>query len=176
MLEAPQGFARVRQPPSLPLSASYASDLTQLRMASSSEKSYAIAQALKNEATTHVSAAATNLSGSSSVSSFLQGLWASSELSNADAVGLEGVQRPVLPSLISDVLAPRSFGAEPSSWPLQRLDHDVVNAAFQLKPTEETSSQITRSVPDFNEFLSASGLRTGPSRSSQSAVRPIPFV
>ena len=120
------------------------------------------------------SSVAATSSGSSSVSSFLQGLWASS-VHDASETAVDGAERAHYPgvptSLISDVLAPLSFGAEPKSWPLQRLDQDVVNAAFQLVPMEVSSSRITVHGPESNESRQVSGSKRAPSRVSQSAVR-----
>lgn len=168
MLDTPHDFVRTRQPLSLPSSAS---DLTQQRMAVFSEKSAANSHVLKNEVVANPSAVATTPSGSSSVTTFLQGLWASSDPSVSDAADIERAPHQGLPSsLISDVLAPLSFGAEPRSWPLQRLDRELVNAAFQLVPTEVPFSQVTNCGPDFNESRPASGSRNTTLKTLHSAV------
>ena len=172
MLETPQDFVRSKHPISLPLSA--ASDSMQLRLFASAEKGAANAHVSRSEMAINSSSVAATSSGSSSVSSFLQGLWASS-VHDASETAVDGTERAHYPgaptSLISDVLAPLSFGAEPKSWPLQRLDQDVVNAAFQLVPMEVSSSRITVHGPESNESRQVSGSKRAPSRVSQSAVR-----
>ena len=162
MLETPQDFVRVKHPLSLSLADS---DLVPQRPASLVEKS--VADAAVSGAGIGVPVgmgASAVLSDSSSVSSFLQGLWASTR---NEAVG----QHAVAPSsVVSDALAPLSFGAEPRPWQLQRLDQDFVNAAFQLAPAVVPSSQNTSAGLDSVQYRPASGPGKS-SRTLKSAVR-----
>jgi hypothetical protein len=159
MLENPHNFLRTKQPVSL---SSAALESVQHRPA---------AFAANNSSNEPVSVAGAGINASavssdfSSVSSFLQGLWANADGGPADPVRHAAAP---LPS-ISDILAPSSFGAEPQTWPLQRLDRDFVNAAFQLDPIAASSSQVT-SVSGVQCFDRST--TSGPGKQSlQSAVR-----
>lgn len=162
MLENPHDFSRTKQPVSL---SSVALESVQHRPAAFTEN---------HSSNEPVSVAGTGINASavvplssdfSSVSIFLQGLWANS---NGGAVAPVQHAAAPLPS-ISDILAPSSFGAEPQTWPLQRLDRDFVNAAFLLDPIVASSSQV----------ISVNGVQSldrpttsGPGKKSlQSAVR-----
>jgi hypothetical protein len=69
------------------------------------------------------------------------------------------------------MLAPLSFGAEPKSWPLQRLDQDMVNAAFQLVSTDVSTSRVSAIGPDSSESWQLSGPKRALWRAVKSAVR-----
>ena len=158
MLETPQEFVRVRQPLSLPLATS---DLMQHRPTPLAEKYNADAPVSASGVGFGASAVAPLPSDISSVSSFLQGLWAST---NHEPLGA----RPAAPSsVVSDALAPLSFGAEPQSWPLQRLDRDFVNAAFQLAPAAVPLPEHSSGGPDAAHSRPASGPVKASSRALQ---------
>jgi hypothetical protein len=160
MLETPQDFARAKQP----LSLTSVSSGSIHRPAIATEKSAADAPVSVSSAGDGAVTAAPPPSDFSSVSSFLEGLWASTSREPA-------VQLTVAPSsIVSNALAPLSFGAEPHSWPLQRLDRDFVNAAFQLAPSGVPSPHITNVGPEVAASRSTSGLGKASSR-SQSTVR-----
>jgi hypothetical protein len=165
MLETPQDFARFKQPPSF---TSVSSGSMLHRPTIATEKSAADAPVSGSSAGTGAVTAAPPPSDFSSVSSFLEGLWASTSREPAG-------QLTVAPSsIVSNALAPLSFGAEPHSWPLQRLDKDFVNAAFQLAPAVVPSPHNTNVGPEVAASRSASGLGKTSSR-SQSTVRSKPL-
>ncbi len=158
MLETPQEFVRVRQPLSL-LSA--ASDSMQHRPTPPAEKYHADAPISVSRIGLGASAVAPLPSDISNVSSFLQGLWAST---NHEPMATHVVAPS---SVVSDALAPLSFGAEPQSWPLRRLDQDFVNAAFQLAPVAVPLPELNSGGPDASASRPAFGPGTTSSRTLQ---------